>query len=71
MPIPLLVAFATVIVPIVVIVVTMILYARYEKKHTLEWYGKKSVKRLVMFVIAANVAVIILSTCLLFILGVQ
>lgn len=71
MPIPVLVAFAAIAVPIILIIVTLILNVRYQKKHAKEWFGKKSANRLATLFIGANIIVLILSIYLLFILDTQ
>lgn len=70
MPIPLLVALVAIAVPITLIIVTLLLYARSKKKHGKEWFWKKSAPRLVIFVIFPCVTWIIGFIYLLLIFGV-
>lgn len=70
MPIPLLVAFAAIACPIAVIIVSLILNVRHQKKHSKEWFGKKSANNITMLIIVASIIVLLVSIYLLFNLGV-
>ncbi len=66
----LLTTFVAIAIPIIVIIMTLFLYARSGKKHAKEYYWKKTAPWLVTIVIGACVLTIIVMTYLLFISGV-
>ena len=70
MPIPLLVAFVAIAIPLSSIITALILNAKFQKKHSKEWFGKKSANNLKMLAIIAFSLALLITIYLLFTFGV-
>lgn len=71
MPIPLSVFVAAIATPIVAMILVLSLNARYQRRHSREWFGKQSANRLTAIAVGACILVLIITAYLISITGVS
>jgi hypothetical protein len=69
-PIPLSVVVAAIATPIVAMILVLSLNARYQRRHSKEWFGKQGANRLTAIAVSACIVVLIVTAYLISIAGV-